>query len=77
MKLRHPFQMNSYAAKSGVVDYSFTRAVIESTAHGAHHFVSEGCVETTELTPHDLPNPKQPAVQDRRAFDGWRKVDVL
>lgn len=76
MELRNPFQMSSYAAKSGVVDYSFIRAVIESPAHGAHHFVSEGRVETTELATQDIPNFKQSAVQDRRMFDGWRKTNV-
>lgn len=75
MELRNPFQMNSYAAQPGTVDYSFTRAVIESTAHGAHHFVSEGRIETTELVTEDGPALKQTAVQDRRMFDGWRKID--
>lgn len=76
MELRIPFQMNTYAARTGAVDYSFTRAVIESTVHGAHHFVSEGRVETTELTTVDGPALKQTAVQDQRTFDGWRKVHV-
>ena len=74
--MRIPFQMNTYAARTGSVDYSFTRAVIESTVHGARHFVSEGRVETTELTTVDGPALKQTAVQDQRTFDGWRKVHV-
>lgn len=76
MELRRPFQMNSYAAQTGAVDYSFTRAVIESTVHGGHHFVSEGRVETTEFMTGDGAALKQTAVQDQRTFDGWRKVDA-
>ncbi len=74
MDLQNPFQMNSYATQSGVVDYSFTRAVIESPACGGHHFVSEGSIETTEIMAQDQPGIKHAAVQDRRRFDGWRKV---
>ncbi len=76
MELRNPFQPNFYATQPGVVDYSFTRAVIESSAHGGHHFVSEGCIEATEFATPEHPSLKQQAVQDRRAFEGWRKVDV-
>ena len=76
MDLQNPFQMNSYATQSGVVDYSFTRAVIESPVCGGHHFVSEGRIETIELVAQDQPGIRQAAVQDHRRFDGWRKVDA-
>ena len=75
MELRKPFQMNSFAASTGAVDYEFTRAVIESVGHGGHHFVSVGRVETIELMNQDHPGIKQTAVQDNRVFDGWREVD--
>ena len=75
MELRKPFQMNSFAASTGAVDYEFTRAVIERVGHGGHHFVSVGRVETIELMNQDHPGIKQTAVQDNRVFDGWREVD--
>ena len=75
MELRKPFQLKSFAASAGVVDYEFTRAVIESIGHGAHHFVSVGQVETIELINQDHPGIKQTAVQDNRVFDGWRMID--
>ena len=75
MELRKPFQLNSFTASTGTVDYEFTRAVIESVGHGAHHFVSVGRVETIELMNQDHPSIKQTAVQDSRTFDGWRRID--
>lgn len=75
MQLREPFQMNAFAASAGTVDYEFTRAVVESVDHGAHHFVSTGRVETAEFVSPEHPSIKQTAIRDDRTFDAWRKID--
>lgn len=76
MELRLPFEPGSIATIGQATSYTFTRAVIESAAHGAHHFISEGNVEATEIS-HSQPDGftmRQVAVKDHRGFDGWRKV---
>ena len=76
MELRLPYDPSSLATLGQRTSYSFTRAVIESTVHGAHHFISEGSVEATEIlhNPANGVTVKQVAIQDHRGFEGWRKV---
>lgn len=49
-------------------------AIIESTGHHAHHFISAGTIEAAEI---DLQNPagggiRQAAFRDQREFEGWK-----
>ena len=75
MELRKPYDINTLAV-SGSKSYEFTRAVIESPKHGAHHFITAGEVETTEFVqrPQGGPPAKQIAIRDQRKFDGWREI---
>ena len=78
LMLHEPYDINAMALPAGNVAYSFTRALIESYEFGAHHFVSEGEVVTTELIGPSQPGGppvKQYAISDNRKFEGWRKVD--
>ena len=76
MELRTPYDPNNIAVSGRVVSYEFTRAVIESSQHGAHHFVTAGEIETTEFiqSTQEGISAKNIAIQDRRKFDGWRQV---
>ncbi len=76
MELRTPYDPNNIAVSGRIVSYEFTRAVVESSQHGAHHFITAGEIETTEFvqsTQEGIPT-KNIAIQDRRKFDGWRQV---
>ena len=77
MELRSPYDLNTLAVPGQTTHYEFTRAVIESTEHGAHHFVSSGEIITTEtISPSQPSHPalKQIAIRDQRKFEGWRKI---
>ncbi len=78
MELHAPYDINVLAHSGPSVSYRYVRALIESHGHGAHHFVSEGKVVTTELVGPSQPGGpavKQTAIQDQRTFEGWRKID--
>ena len=76
MLLREPYDINILAANGGVGNYEFTRALIESTDHGAHHFITAGEIEVTEIIQQnqDGTSLKQVAFRDQRKFEGWRKI---
>lgn len=78
MELQTPYDVSSLAHAGQNISYRYTRAVIESVDHGAHHFVSEGEVVATELIgPSQSGGPpvKQTAIHDQRKFEGWRKIN--
>lgn len=73
LELANPYDPTSMVT-AGPFNYRFTRALIESVPGGSHRFVSEGI-----LTPIQIPNqnpamPAQPAAQDQRTFEGWKKL---
>ena len=76
MELRTPYDISALAAavSSDRVEYAHTRAIIESTVHGAHHFLTSGVLERTEMLGDTAGMPPGIAIQDQRKFDGWRKV---
>ncbi|MYD61288.1 MAG: serine protease [Gemmatimonadetes bacterium] len=76
MSLREPYDINTLAADGNTGKYEFTRALIESVDCGAHHFISAGEIETTEIIQQDQEGVplKQIAIQDQRKFEGWRKI---
>ena len=74
LELRTPFDITSLAPPHPP-SYQFVRAIIESPAHGAHHFVTRGEIETIEITHDQQPHlPPDIAIRDKRVFDGWKKV---
>ena len=77
MELRIPYDLTVLASSGQSVLYQHTRALIESSEHGAHQFVSEGELMTTELVGPTQSGGHlltQTAIQDRRTFEGWRQV---
>lgn len=78
LALRVPYDMNAIAGRPGEsASYTYTRALIESPEFGAHQFVSEGEMVSTQLMVPSQPNGPpvpQTAIQDKRTFEGWRKV---
>lgn len=74
LELRTPFDLSSFTPPHPP-SYQFVRAIIESPAHGAHHFVTEDEIETIEITHDQQPHlPPDVAVRDKRVLDGWRKI---
>ncbi len=59
-----PEQLLACSGGDGPVAYRAVRALVESVAHGAHHYVSEG----------ELSRNEDGSVRDRRRCDGWRKA---
>ena len=76
MSLREPYDINTLSADGNTGKYEFTRALIESVDYGAHHFISAGEIETTEIIQQNQEGVplKQIAIQDQRKFEGWRKI---
>ena len=76
MLLREPYDINTLAANGSMEWYEFTRALIESADHGAHHFITAGEIEITEIIQQNQEGIpfKQGAIRDQRKFEGWRKV---
>lgn len=74
MELRTPFDLNSIANPGHTAHYEFTRAIVESVEYGAHHFISEGDVEVTELSDPNHPGVMQIAIRDQRKFEGWKTI---
>ena len=76
LQLRSPFVEASLVSDSGhPVQYSFTRALIESRSAQAHHLVTEGTALTVDVIDPEAPLPVPiRQVQDHRMFDGWRMM---
>jgi Serine dehydrogenase proteinase len=71
LKLRIPFSLDTELAGSNQARYQCRRALIESTKHGSHQFISEGEISRISVgTGTGIP---QTAFQDSREFEGWRK----
>ncbi len=75
MELQKRFDINELvllAENSRISNYCFVRAMIESSKYGAHHFLTEGIIESI---PNDKGStPQETTIQDRRIFEGWRKI---
>ena len=77
LDLRKPYDPNTLARQGQTVEYEFTRAMVESTTFAAHHYVSQGSIETTKLISPSQPGQpaiEQMAIQDRRRFEGWINI---
>ena len=76
MQLGTPFDIGTLAKPGCAVDYKFTRALIETAEHGAHHFISSGKIEAAEVIQDQPSGGKltQIAIRDNRRLDGWEKT---
>jgi hypothetical protein len=76
MELLLPFDIATIVAPGQTTNYSYSRALIESVAHGAHHFVSQGTLSSVQIQAAQPGAPGMPqlAVKDHRQFEGWREV---
>ena len=57
--------------KDELAKFTITRALVEGTDGGCYGFVSEGTLRRVELQTDVGP---QEGVQDKRTFEGWRKL---
>lgn len=78
MQLREPFDPSMLAMEPDTpTQYSLVRALIESTTHDAHHFVTEGMALRTTLSVQDptlpVPVPVE-QMQNTKTFEGWRNA---
>ena len=76
MQLGTPVDIGALAKPGCAVDYKFTRALIETAEHGAHHLTSSGKIETTESIQEQPSGEKltQIAIRDNRGFEGREKT---
>jgi hypothetical protein len=74
LELSNPFDVKVFIGGLPSRQYAFRRGLIESRAHGAHVFVSEG-----QLTRHQNIGPQGPQefVQDSRTFESWKYEPVV
>jgi hypothetical protein len=70
MKFGSPLNPEAELGGQPQATYSHVRALIESTAGGSHHFVSEGTLNRQQV--QVAPGVMRPAVADLRSFEGWR-----
>jgi hypothetical protein len=80
MELDEPFDPQMLVATVQNMNYSFTRAIIESVTGGCDRFITEGNI-TKQIVPQQIsgagPMPlvvNQTLVQDNRTFEGWRHI---
>lgn len=74
MKLLEPYDPYSTIGANTTLEYSLSRAAIESVVGGSHQFLSEGTLTKTAV---QQPGPAgvvvQDSINDNRKFEGWRK----
>ena len=71
MQLTEPFDPVTFAASSQAPHYHIIRAMIESTDKGSFGYITEGdIIQVTQNTPMG----SQEGIQDKRTFNGWRKL---
>ncbi|SFW19116.1 hypothetical protein [Nitrosovibrio sp. Nv17] len=72
-KLLEPFDpWNLFPSEHLTVDYRLPRAAIESCKTGSHQYISEGTLSKNPAG-QETPDPNR-VVNDRRNFEGWRKI---
>ena len=74
LRLRSPFDPNTFLGTDTEKEYYMRRTIIESLLGGTDAFVSEGRFIRTMVQP--MPNfPPQPGINDQRLFEGWRHYE--
>lgn len=76
LKLLRPYSPQEILATvepGNGVTYTIPRALVEGTVGGCYRYVSEGHMQVIQIqTQGGVP---QPALQDDRTFEGWRKLE--
>jgi hypothetical protein len=68
---RTPFSPDTELSGRQHRNYFCSRVLIESPAHGSHHYISEGSISRVQMNPA---GSAQIGIQDVRTFEGWRKI---
>jgi hypothetical protein len=71
MELAVPFEPNTLVAPGQSSSYKLVRGIVESVGHGSFGYVSEGTLSSNVV---QTPNGNQVHIEDRRAFEGWKKL---
>lgn len=74
LELLEPYMPQTYLAKTKLnvpVPYCITRGLIESTIGGCYQLISEGHLTKVQMQTNNLVHE---GVNDKRSFDGWRKL---
>lgn len=72
LKLSSPYSPDTELGQQQVLNYSLSRALIETVDFGSHQFISEGILARVAV---QWPNGmQQTGMQDSRTFEAWRKV---
>lgn len=67
MEMHVPFSPEALLGQEQEVEYCVTRSLVESAAAKSHQFLSKGILKR-------VTEPEE-GVQDRKSFEGWKKVD--
>ena len=73
LRAYNPQEILASAKLGNGVAYSIPRALVEGTAGGCHRFVSEEQMQVVQIPIQG--SVPQPALQDDRTFEGWRKLE--
>ncbi len=76
LKLLRPFSPQEIIGNVDIgtaVPYIIPRAVVEGTVGGCYRYVSEGQMQVVQVQTQG--GVLQPALQDDRTFEGWRKLE--
>lgn len=69
LQLGERFDPGIVLGVANAIDYTCSRAIIESIPGGSHTFVSQGRMTRVNLT---TPQGPQVAINDQRNYEGWR-----
>lgn len=74
LQMDSDFNPNIVVGAQSQVNYSCTRALLESVTGGSYKFISEGIITKTPAPPPMIPGQQQalPTIYDQRTFEGWR-----
>lgn len=70
LSLASPYSLDTQLGAAANTHYLARRALVESVKHGSHQYISEGELTRIQVTQGGM---TQPAVNDTRLFEGWRK----
>lgn len=73
LELRETFDPKIILASTNPYNYSFRRALIESTEGDCDVFLSEGTLNKTTIAQGNI---QQTAIQDNRTFEGWKHEKI-
>lgn len=74
LELNVKFDPNSVLGTQPQVNYSLSRALVESAGGGSHKFISEGVLFRRSIQVQ--PGVTTQGIEDQRIFEGWRHENV-